>query len=676
MGTVLLAWATNRETGLPCWVGNLPSDKNGERCGCICPSCGLSLSAVNAGKVTFRRQPHFRHLAGNQRKQCSIVAARLAALTKWQELGFIDLPSRRMKASVQGLSGKTYENYFDKPAERVGIRHFDYSDRAAAKLTLADGRVLQVTLAGTVNQDPEGLSQAVMTIEVSDELLMSLDGEAIWNGLQLTGDCWMSHWDDSMLSMEAQRLALAEAADNFDFTNDDGAVLESIAPAFYRETLLHSEAKKIIARIGRLFVPSILDKRKASELFLTEIQLEKRFKSTTPDVFCSASDAKNDDPFPFPLAIEITVRHGIDSDRASRLQADHSHCLEIDLSACAGEVSKEGLEKLLIREIGIKRWVVHPRLAATPVLYVHDQWKSPQFEVELKVLSLEDLAARYKAAVVAYVVDSSQDGNSVMYGTPTSAQRSITIIGRHLRDHGYPKALDPDVIRHHGLLARLLSIEKDSGVGYNLKSGYQVLNAIWQSTSNNKKFLTLYFIAAKVFEPQMNPSQQETYNKWKVELKRNLDAGDLDYQVDTQYDDLVRLLFPEMAKGLRHPARFGRDNGQDFQNEQVAEVRREVPVSNQFANSESFPTITAEARLRNQKETDANWDKEYRKEWDARRVAMNRSPISWGKAKERFLELRGGGIGVDETMTVLALKFGWDTEEKRLLKIYLIYLLE
>lgn len=58
------------------------------------------------------RWAHFRHPAGAQKDDCSLVAARLAATRHLLELGVIELLRRRLARTAQGFSGDGHEVFF------------------------------------------------------------------------------------------------------------------------------------------------------------------------------------------------------------------------------------------------------------------------------------------------------------------------------------------------------------------------------------------------------------------------------------------------------------------------------------------------------------------------------------------------------------------------------------
>jgi hypothetical protein len=100
------------------------------------------------------------------------------------------------------------------------------------------------------------------------------------------------------------------------------------------------------------------------------------------------------------------------------------------------------------------------------------------------------------------------------------------------------------------MLARILSIKHDAGIGYRYRSGFEVLNAIRQSGENYASDWTIYLIAAKVFKPAMNEEQQTWLDAWRDEVARRIRDGDFGVMRDPSHDRVLEILFPEMAESL------------------------------------------------------------------------------------------------------------------------------
>ena len=126
-----MAWARDIETGEPRYIGEINAEHRGSKCCCECPSCRLALIALNAAKDKVIKRPHFRHPEGAQGDECAVLAARAAALRLLAEEGVIDLPRRRMSATVEGLSGAHQEAWVEAPAQKVRVAEFEQSHLAA-----------------------------------------------------------------------------------------------------------------------------------------------------------------------------------------------------------------------------------------------------------------------------------------------------------------------------------------------------------------------------------------------------------------------------------------------------------------------------------------------------------------------------------------------------------------
>jgi len=140
LAELVMAWAKDARTGEPRYVFELGEAQRGAHCGCVCYSCGLPLTAVNAAKAEWRIRPHFRHPDGAERDACLVLTARATALELLRTQDSLLLPARRLGATVIGASGKPYEAWVIRPAERVRIRSFKPQDLVSAVLTLDDGR--------------------------------------------------------------------------------------------------------------------------------------------------------------------------------------------------------------------------------------------------------------------------------------------------------------------------------------------------------------------------------------------------------------------------------------------------------------------------------------------------------------------------------------------------------
>ena len=264
---VPLKWAHDTLTGEPRYIHD--SDIVARACSCTCPACHQALTPVMPGQPQrIRPTAHFRHLAGSQKDDCSLVAARLAATRHLLELGFITLPRRQMSRSAKGFSGEGYEVWVEEPAERIAVVGARLRDHATAVLTLDDGRQLLVDLTGSRQATSDGGGEAVVTMSLSDPAIASLSPDEIRTRLRILPDIgWCSHWNDRSLAARGDAAAVEMArsamdawadADEVDFRSRlPPGVNEATAQNLRRETLLHREVKEILRHSSSVATPGL-----------------------------------------------------------------------------------------------------------------------------------------------------------------------------------------------------------------------------------------------------------------------------------------------------------------------------------------------------------------------------------------------------------------------------------
>lgn len=414
--SVPLKWAHDARTGEPRYIHDAEVSEG--RAECQCPACHLSLTPVLAGQPLHRNPTaHFRHPKGAQKDDCTLVAARLAAIRNLHERGFIDLPRHRRSVSAVGFSGQGYAGWAEMPEQRISIAGAVLQDHATALLTLDDGRELLVDLTGKREVGCDGRGRAIVTVSLSDPAIAMMSPEEIRARLRLLPDIhWCSHWRDDALQAAAAKQAHQAAMDAMDAWGDAEETLfhrslpsdlePSIALQLRRETLLHKEVKAILEQSSHIATPGldVAVTRCAPDEFggewedntlrmqwltgsttlsLEGAQLERRQGSIVPDVICTLREPRPfifgvtetwlDDGFeeliedghssqrwPQNLLVEVTVTHGIDQEKLRRIQELDLPTLEIDIGSLGGRVTREGLRHLVVVETIGKRWVHHP----------------------------------------------------------------------------------------------------------------------------------------------------------------------------------------------------------------------------------------------------------------------------------------------------------------------------
>jgi hypothetical protein len=587
LADLVMAWARDTATGEPRYILELDADHRGAKCGCECPSCGKPLTAVNAAKTEFLRRPHFRHPEGAQRDECLVLAARAAALRQLQEDGWLDLPRRRMSARVAGLSGEFHEAWVEEAPVQLRISQVDYRDRATAVITLENGRQLRVELTGTPGSPghltPSGQPVPTIYLAIDDPQLAALAPEELRRRARLTPNelCWHAHWNDAELLAQAESAARARAHFYFDDVPDGLNLPEGMSPTLRRETVLHHEVKRILEEVGRLTVPEIAVEvelpgvggqmlhgrwvEEEEELRLECIQLETRYGRLVPDITCESFDSDGHARH-LPLLIEVTVTNRVEEERLGRIRATGEATLEIDLSRAGGRVNRDELRRLVVDEVATKRWLYHPDLEwqrsallgglAKQVadeqagLDARAKWLA---ERRARVLAtpVSDIGAEYLDSVTR-MLDAAGDGP----GAVRAARELVADAVDKLAMHGYPEAGDENLVGHGAILARVLSIMLRRPVGYRCDNLMGVLNAIRQTSGSRRSMLSIYFIAARAYPPELSTEQREWFDGWAGEVRKSIRAGETTYLRDPAFDRLLSLLFPEMAAGLAKP--FGK----------------------------------------------------------------------------------------------------------------------
>jgi len=576
---LIMAWARDQDTGEPVYIMELGTDRRGSHSRCICPSCLAPLTAVNAAKAEFIKRPHYRHPSGTEKHSCSIVAARFALLKEVQADGWIQLPQVRRKATARGLSGQTYEAWVSAPAEKVRIAHVNFQDHARALLTLEDGRSLQVLLTGTATVSPSEEIGACLTLNIDDPEAASLSPEELRKRLVLLPDilCWQSHWADDALDVQAQDSLERQMLEAIDAPPPD-LDLSNIPAELRRETVLHYLAKQILKDVGEIRVPAInheVTKRASTgetftrswskpeaTLTLSNIELECRLGRVVPDIVCHAKDEYGNI---LPrLCIEITVTNPIDEERKARLLNEGDATLEVDLSRTGGRLTPAEFQEMLVREVDFKNWICNVEaLAAVDELrrqvdadiqqYLGDLAKAKKWRSDVLEMDVKDIGRQYLDAMTAYLQEQDLlDGRrpNASKEAAETARVEVMRLADMLAIHGHFGGTGASKGNAVSLLSRFLSLKHDRGIGYRMSTGFEVLNAIWQSGSGNRKDIPMYLAAARLWKITLSDKQAGTLKSWRIEVKRSIEAGEDTYLRQPSNDSLLKLLFPDLQDAL------------------------------------------------------------------------------------------------------------------------------
>lgn len=599
---LVMAWANDKNTLKPIYIGSLERSRNGANCECVCCSCGLSLVAVNAGKDTYKTRPHFRHPKGTPKNNCLILTARAAALELLKNKGIINLPGKRYHEKIKGLSGAYYSAEAETGSEKITISKFDFIDKVRAILTLDDGRKLIVEVEGSIetslNNKQEGAQTARITINVDLPELAVMSPHELKDRLELVFDAgnWCSHWNDQLLKKEA----INNVFENMSWLDKEALLLKEKMPEITWETLLHIKAKEVIVKEKKMYLPSFLlvTNYGSTRQFtgrvvpLFQIEKEKTINNFRPDIF---SKTKHDSPEKLDwLLIEIVVTNPITDEKLNKIKNEGIAALEINFSNLSGSITEQEFTRLVITESAGKKWIYHPMgerrivkeaIENTQVVYtplVNPESSSPE-EINSERnaqsnMTLEELAAAYLQAVHNFINHRKKNDES-NYGKIGlgDAYNSAKKYGNDLALRGYKEATDDKLYLGKGsIMDRLLSIKNDKAVGYFLNTAWDVINAIRNDQDHSKKTHTLYLIAIKAYKPTLNEKQFSLYEDWRQRIIESLYNGESTYIRNKKYDALLTLIFPEMREGLVSTGAFG---NQDItaQNNNIATSPAQLP---------------------------------------------------------------------------------------------------
>lgn len=608
---LVMAWARDIETGEAIYIGELDKDRRGANCNCECISCKANLVAVNAAKNDFIKRPHFRHPAGTERDNCSVLTARAAALKMFTELGLIELPSYRKSGSFIGFSGKIYSAWLNIPSEKVAVRAFHLRDSVTAELTLEDGRKIRVVLIGefdalTSNSDSENETRNPITtirVCVDSPEVAGMDPADLRKKLVilLQQGQWCDYWNEEQLSIQAKNLAATEANNLMDWSSEDELLelLPSTASELLkRETLLHLKAKQILANAKFLKVPGVvieasaelpnnevLDRQQtlnACDIQIESAELEKAQGNVRPDVLINT--LPNDWWSGGQLMVEVTVTNHIDSERLLRIRKKRIPALEIDLSKFGGLVTEKQFTRILLVELQSKRWLsqsfVHAaqdeleRKISDEAESHWDRYHELKLENEIRERTqkqpISELLSEYLKSIEAFAdirekTDKQRSDDALVrsiaevknspfqpvqeyYDYEEWMQfRAKTLVWRN-----FQSASSSDLIGRKGcIIERLLSIRENRPIGYQLDTIWQVINSIQGEGDRAAHWHTLFLIAIRVYKPTLSKEHEERVQLWRSKVKNSLQNGEPKYRRSQIYDSFLAALFPEMADLLK-----------------------------------------------------------------------------------------------------------------------------
>ncbi|MEO9231566.1 MAG: hypothetical protein ABI216_21810 [Devosia sp.] len=329
------------------------------------------------------------------------------------------------------------------------------------------------------------------------------------------------------------------------------------------------------------------------QLPLDGVRLERRLGNIVPDVIGTlgwrqtythggtmtmvSGDFEEDvedtysEAWPLTLLVEVTVTHGIDEEKLRRIQEIDLPTLEINIGSLGGQVTLDGLRNLVVTETIGKRWVHHPvwrikrkileaEMDRHPVTVHYQERLAELRRPRLLATPASDWAGTYLSAATAFY-----DANTLIKKarrTHSGGAPKPSLLGRDselwtqlmeaaeaLAVHGLPDAADAAMLDEAGVIPRLLSIQQNRGIGYAVATGFQVLNAIMNSGTDNCQWHTLYPMAVKAYglETQFTQKQAELYAAWRQTIIDKVAAADKAHLRPARYDAVLSMLFPDLA---------------------------------------------------------------------------------------------------------------------------------
>lgn len=577
-----MRWAVLKSNGAAIYIGMLGPDKNGNACGCKCPSCDEELQAVNAGKDAshFLRENtlgmFFRHPSGHQRKDCSFLAAKLAALHLLVESGEIDLPPPRRSGVQHGISGATYTGIAEGRSWRGRITEKVWLDSQSAKITLEDGRTVLVLLQARTGLSSEAGVDGIITIRVNDPIVASWEPDQILKALKFDSEfsCWDKHWDDEELAAEAQRKALTFADAEMDCLPPELGSLDGLTDSQKSETVLHAKVKDILAKSGTLRVPSCDQEigrlmsdgsqRKrlvhidSQYLTLSDVRLESPLPGMVPDVMCTARSSRNPSES-FTLLIEVAVTHRVDAAKEAKIAARNLACIEVDLTrlgSLRGRITVDQLRTAVIDATDCKTWVFNPALARMvnsreQELDREDQELRQAIQREEERQEWLDECSTERLIELLLPVLQHHWLTDEPMRTDEDYEVLPEEIAERLATRGFKSAGDRQLLKKDGVLSCIEDIRKR----HLTQRSAGKYGGLWNFDNDPKlrSYVTLGLMAARAYPLNLSPDDQNRYNELRQRVRESVDSEKVEYVRPTAHDELIARLFPAMRDLLAKP---------------------------------------------------------------------------------------------------------------------------
>jgi hypothetical protein len=273
------------------------------------------------------------------------------------------------------------------------------------------------------------------------------------------------------------------------------------------------------------------------------------------------------------VLIEVAVTNKVDEEKLRKVQHLDLPTLEIDLGSMGGRLTLDGLRKLVVDGLEGKHWLHHPalrwqrdslrrRLREHPEALAYQAFIKESRREELLRTAPSVWADRYLLALRAFCdanirIERIRKTEGPRYRAhldeDSEEWAQVALAAEALEAHGFEGGAEP--VFAHTIVPRILSIQLNTGVGYDVSRAIQVVNAITNlRDEENTRWLSLYLIAAKSFEVERHfrPEQVSRFREWKAEVIRQIGEGAAVYLRPARFDAILSVLFPAMALGIAH----------------------------------------------------------------------------------------------------------------------------
>lgn len=575
----LMAWAVRAETRQATYIGALSRAETGLACTCVCPACGGTLQAVNAGMPAEHflkpdsMRPFFRHHTGQQQAECLVKVAQIAALQLLMNSQEIDLPAPLARRSVVGASGAIYTHEAVGSAAQARIADRHWVDEHAARITLEDGRVILIRLTGSNVGDDDGQADAIISIKVDDPEVSTWPPEKILRHAQLDGQwlCWERHWDDGVLEAEALAKAEEEARRLVDLAPEGYLMPDGLTPMQRSESVLHWVIKEMLAAAGQLLTPAVhevitqrmpngRDEKRAVSipamtLELSDVRVEYNLGGMVPDVMCRAVDSATRFA-PMELMIEVAVTHRVSDTKRAQVQERGLGCIEfdIDLVNVGGRMTTARLKSMVLGDPTNKRWINHPELQRQRARALEGlAIASAQIEEEL--IQSQRRTDWFRGIPVAHALQEylgalreSWLGRTCVAGDG-SAWRPEEMAAL-LKERGVKQLGDREFSGAGGILRRLDRIRAAALASRPAALSYEALRSALEGQGDERRFASLILLAVHAYRPSMADPDAAALAACREQITQSIRDGETAFARPSTWDEVLGTLFPEMARGL------------------------------------------------------------------------------------------------------------------------------